>query len=341
MRLINILLAATALVTGSDARPMKIPTDDIARKRDADFASVRTRLTKDYSGKAGDPKDKYFHESTFHPHMDGRFGDRVLSYDDRRSNLTTLMQTYLSTMNDIGAETWIMHGSLLGWFWNRKIMPWDSDVDVQMTEKSMGHLSDFYNMTVHHYKLPGFPEGRDYMLEINPHWRNISTTDKLNVIDARWIDMSNGLFIDITTLHHNKTAEALGIEGAMMCKDRHHFNFTDIFPLRESVFENTPVKVPYAYTDLLAEEYGSKALVKTTFENHHFDQEKMEWIPLTNPRVKIGATGGGRPNNKVIYAHNGKPAKPNTVAGSKVEAAAVQGQPRLNRPVTHPSDMAS
>jgi phosphorylcholine metabolism protein LicD len=282
MRLINILLAVTALVTGSDARPaMKVPSDNIARKRDADFASVRTRLTKDYSGKRGDPKNKYFHESTFHPHMDGRFGDRVLSYDDRRSNLTTLMQTYLSTMNDIGAETWIMHGSLLGWFWNRKIMPWDSDVDVQMTEKSMEHLSGFYNMTVHHYKLPAFPEGRDYMLEVNPHWRNSSTTDKLNVIDARWIDMSNGLFIDITTLHRNMTAEALGIEGAMMCKDKHSFNFTDIFPLRESVFENTPVKVPYAYTDLLAEEYGSKALVKTTFENHHFDQQKMEWIPLS------------------------------------------------------------
>ena len=27
---------------------------------DADFESVRTRLTKDHSGKAGDSKDKYF-----------------------------------------------------------------------------------------------------------------------------------------------------------------------------------------------------------------------------------------------------------------------------------------
>jgi hypothetical protein len=34
------------------------------RKRDADFESVRTRLTKDHSGKGGDPKQKYFHEST-------------------------------------------------------------------------------------------------------------------------------------------------------------------------------------------------------------------------------------------------------------------------------------
>lgn len=183
-------------------------------------------------------------------------------------------------MNDIGAETWIMHGSLLGWWWNRKIMPWDSDIDVQMSEKSMHHLADYYNMTVHHYKLPGIPEGRDYMLEINPHYINGSTADKLNVIDARWVDTETGLFIDITTLRRNETAEALGMTGAMMCKDRHHYMFDDIFPLRESIFEDTPVKIPYAYSELLVEEYGAKALVSKDVENHHFDQERMEWIPL-------------------------------------------------------------
>jgi hypothetical protein len=31
------------------------------------------------------------------------------------------MQTFLSTMADIGAETWIMHGTLLGWWWNQKV----------------------------------------------------------------------------------------------------------------------------------------------------------------------------------------------------------------------------
>jgi hypothetical protein len=36
----------------------------ILRKRDADFESVRSRLSRDHSGKSGDPKDKYFHEST-------------------------------------------------------------------------------------------------------------------------------------------------------------------------------------------------------------------------------------------------------------------------------------
>jgi hypothetical protein len=33
-------------------------------KRDADFFSVRTSMHKDMSGKRGDPKGKYFREST-------------------------------------------------------------------------------------------------------------------------------------------------------------------------------------------------------------------------------------------------------------------------------------
>lgn len=38
------------------------------------------------------------------------------------------MQTFLSTMADIGAETWIMHGTLLGWWWNQKVHVADASI---------------------------------------------------------------------------------------------------------------------------------------------------------------------------------------------------------------------
>ncbi|KAL8826733.1 MAG: hypothetical protein Q9191_003616 [Dirinaria sp. TL-2023a] len=89
---------------------------------DADFESVRVLMTQDSSGKGGDPKEKYWHESiSFHPHYDGRFTDHELSYEDQKTNLTAAMQAYLATMADLGAATWIMHGTLLGWWWNRKV----------------------------------------------------------------------------------------------------------------------------------------------------------------------------------------------------------------------------
>ncbi|KAK5165904.1 mannosyltransferase [Saxophila tyrrhenica] len=98
------------------------------------------------------------------------------------------------------------------------------------------------------------------------------------MIDARWNDMDVGLFIDITTLRRNKTADALGTDGAMMVKDKHHYMYDDIFPLRDSVFEGVAVKVPFAYTDVLIEEYGADALTKRIFYNFVFDAEKGEWI---------------------------------------------------------------
>jgi len=44
------------------------------------------------------------------------------------------------------------------------------------------------------------------------------------------------------------------------------FQERDLFPLRDSVFEVTPVKVPFQYAWLLEEEYGKESLTKTEFE---------------------------------------------------------------------------
>ena len=190
---------------------------------DADFLDVRTKLEKDRSGKGGDSKDKYFHESTFHPHYDGRFANEVLGVEDRLPRLTDLIRTFLATAADIGIEVWLMHGSLLGWWWNQKILPWDSDIDVQVSEPTIAFLAKYYNMTEYHFRLPGNSKGRTYLLEVNPRYTNGTIADKLNVIDARWIDTDTGLFIDVSTVRANHTARAQGIEGALMCKDKHHY----------------------------------------------------------------------------------------------------------------------
>lgn len=139
-------------------------------------------------------------------------------------------------------------------------------------------------MTEHHFKLPGVPGGRTYLLEINPHYTVRTTLDNLNVIDARWIDTSSGLFIDITTVRADDAARSRGIMGALMCKDGHHYlvglrsdlneydcshlQENDIFPLRDSLFENTPVKIPYEYTKLLQAEYGEKSMTLKTYEGY-------------------------------------------------------------------------
>ena len=102
-----------------------------------------------------------------------------------------------------------------------QILPWDSDSDVQVSEASMHYLASYYNMCVFHYKTPRIPEGRDYMLEVNPHYLDREQSDLLNVIDARWTDTTSGLFIDITTARYNYTHPAG--PGMLSCKDGHEY----------------------------------------------------------------------------------------------------------------------
>jgi LicD family len=102
-----------------------------------------------------------------------------------------------------------------------QILPWDSDIDVQVAEESMHFLASYYNMTIFHYRTPRIPEGRDYMLEINPYYKVRDQSDTMNVIDARWVDTDSGLFIDITTVRKNYTHPAG--PGILSCKDGHEY----------------------------------------------------------------------------------------------------------------------
>ena len=102
-----------------------------------------------------------------------------------------------------------------------QVLPWDSDLDVQVTEKTIHFLASYYNMTVFHYRTSRFEKGRDYLLEVNPHYVIRDDSDSQNVIDARWIDMTTGLFIDITTARYDENHP----EGknVLVCKDGHQY----------------------------------------------------------------------------------------------------------------------
>lgn len=50
-----------------------------------------------------------------------RFASKALPYIEQKDVLKNLVQTYLATFADLGIETWLMHGSLLGWWWGQKV----------------------------------------------------------------------------------------------------------------------------------------------------------------------------------------------------------------------------
>ncbi|RAL68203.1 hypothetical protein DID88_008908 [Monilinia fructigena] len=130
--------------------------------------------------------------------------------------LSNLIQTYLATFSDIGVETWLMHGTLLGWWWNRKILPWDSDSDVQVSEDSMPLLSSF-------------------------------------LLQHDSLSLQNSTYSGRTL-----TSSHCGTHSSRARQLKSHLRIRKSW--RQSIMR--------------------KSLTLTDFEGHHFDDDKMEWIPV-------------------------------------------------------------
>lgn len=145
------------------------------------------------------------------------------------------------------------------------MLPWDWDIDTQVSGSSLAYLGEHLNRTIHNYThTESDPHvTREYLLDVNPHSVDRERGDGLNIIDARWIDIRNGLYIDITGLSETLPDE---MPGVWSCKNFHRYKTTDLYPMRETMYEGVVAKVPYAYDHILTEEYQSKALVVTDFE---------------------------------------------------------------------------
>ncbi|KAF7551653.1 hypothetical protein G7046_g7659 [Stylonectria norvegica] len=222
------------------------------------------------------PEPKFFKESRRSAHYDARFSRGPLEDEAQRSAIKVLVQTYLATFRDLGVQTWLMHGTLLESNTRQQVMPWDLDADVQVTEADMYFLAAYYNMTIYYYKFGDMETGRFFQLEINPYFKHRDQDDILNVIDARWIDMETGLFIDLTAARYAPEHERG--EGILYDKHGHEYRDTFVFPLRNTTFEGVPALIPFRYKEMLKSEYGERALKNQKFHNHEFDEKEMTWI---------------------------------------------------------------
>jgi hypothetical protein len=184
-----------------------------------------------------------------------------VSYEERTDTLHHMIHAYLLTFRDLHVETWIAHGTLLGWWWNERILPWDSDLDTQVSEQALTYMGEFLNHTTHTYKSEDVE--RQYFLDVNPYYKERTKGDGSNIIDARWIDVRNGLFIDITGISETDPVRRPGVWS---CKNEHEYNTGDIWPLQNSYFEGAPAMVPNAYDRVLVQEYQAKALNQTEYQ---------------------------------------------------------------------------
>ena len=162
---------------------------------------------------------------------------------------------------------------------------------MQVSEESLFWLADNLNNTRHAYttRAPdsdappaaataaaaaAAPVTRTYLLDVNPHATSRVYGDGFNIIDARWISVADGLYIDITALSETEPEEQPGI---LSCKNFHHYRRRHLWPLRETRFEGVRARVPFAYRTVLADEYATEAMVRTEWEGYRWSAARAAW----------------------------------------------------------------
>ncbi|KAL1896708.1 mannosyltransferase [Ceratocystis pirilliformis] len=218
---------------------------------------------------------EYFKQASFNPQYDPRFASEPLPYVQQKAAMQVLIQTCLSTLADLGIEAWLMHNTLLGWWWGQHNLPWTSEADLQIAAHSLSFLAAYYNMTMFFFKYPDVPEGRHFRLEINPHFAS-TTVSPANHVDARWIDLQTGLYIDLAAIRYERP-RAPGAAPTLRDKRGFHYADTDIFPLWETTYEGVNAMIPHNFKRLLVDEFGVSALTDMRTNSHFFQEDTMTW----------------------------------------------------------------
>jgi phosphorylcholine metabolism protein LicD len=194
---------------------------------------------------------KFFHEMKNNAHYDLQYG-KIVNNDILLLTLKFLLEELSKICDKNDIKIIIMHGSLIGWYFNKSILPYDNDIDVCILEED---IIKFIKCD----KL----ENDDYIIKVNPNFINRNPNDRDNVIDARIISKKCGLFIDITFLTSFEN------NNYFNCKSPHYYLKDYILPLKEDLFENCKIYIPNKYKYCLYQEYGPNVL-SNTYKNWIF-----------------------------------------------------------------------
>ncbi|EGW35751.1 uncharacterized protein SPAPADRAFT_53912 [Spathaspora passalidarum NRRL Y-27907] len=230
-------------------------------------------------------------------HYDWRFFSGVM-YGTTELELTLhrMIRAWLSFTRKTGITTWIAHGSLLSWYWNGLAFPWDNDIDVQVPILDLHKLSLEYNQTLV-VEDPEDGYGR-YFLDCSTFITQREKGNGQNNIDARFIDIDTGLYIDITALAvsnteppkdyeemlpytFQKNEEDYTAQNSLLqlynCRNNHFSSYEELSPLIKTSVEGEIGYIPQRYPSILAREYPT-GMTSHRFLGHIFVPRLRLWV---------------------------------------------------------------
>lgn len=240
-----------------------IPQDEMTPHFKNYLDSLRTSITY-----APQLCPKYFQESSdiqdyqgIGYHRDGRFfnGDSFLFDKQEYANrLNSMIRTFQKFTLSNGIISWLSHGTLYGYMYNGEAFPWDEDFDLQLPIKHLNYLAQYFNQTIV-LQDPREGNGR-YLIDVTSSITVRTNGNGKTNIDARFIDLDSGLYIDLTGLsvtsafandkvkgymeeqvkglHLNMSDSVLQVPNDPNGKNPDHLGLMDIYQLHDYAHKN-------------------------------------------------------------------------------------------------------
>lgn len=206
--------------------------------------------------------------------------------------LDRMARSWFRFAEEKGFVSWIMHGPLLSWYWDGLMFPFDDDLDIQMPARELARLGELYNQTL---VIEDVEEGfGKYLIDIGTYVHNRDISRRENHIDARFIDVDSGMYIDITGLsvspakvpdEFENDKELLRISKTSEFKDdeiyndrrKHFYKHGQLSPLRYSQLGGVPLFIPNDITKRLSFEYP-KGVTSPEFNGWYYIPQLAMWV---------------------------------------------------------------
>ncbi|CAI5758977.1 unnamed protein product [Candida verbasci] len=202
--------------------------------------------------------------------------------------LDRILRNWFRFANEKGIISWIAHGPLLSWYWDGLLFPFDEDIDIQMPIEQLINFSKNYNQTL---VIEDITEGfGKYFIECSTFIHHRGKSYKENHIDARFIDIDTGSYIDITGigLSNEEAPERYNeliiqneseskLPQVYNCRYPHFYSYEEIIPLRFTMMGGVPLYVPNQIETILKQEYV-KGLTSYDYEGFYFIDKLNLWI---------------------------------------------------------------
>ena len=192
-------------------------------------------------------KEKFFKEPIGLPHYDKRYFTRKYSHKEIQDKLRIMFCVLMRFLDQYNVKCWLAYGTLLGYYRDKDIIPWDDDIDVSLMFDDL-------------FKLPKKQIiDNTYIWEVNPYVKPFKL-DTRNTVSARLICMKTGIFIDIFAnyIHGDKITDSAKLT----------WNVKDVFPLVPTNFLECATYIPNNIKQVLIDYYGDISIPKNKMKEY-------------------------------------------------------------------------